>query len=158
MLPLQRAAVKFSARSPWLRPRTQGLRVRHRHQVQRNSSNSSETNPPKDPTTPSPARSNDLPPHSLNELPVGETAKPIDPLDIPLQLWYHRLGPVSNFFRWFHRMQAKRPYAVQLGTTLTTYLCGDILAQDIGGELYNPWRTARMLTIGATAAIPGYNW
>ncbi|EXJ57267.1 hypothetical protein A1O7_07614 [Cladophialophora yegresii CBS 114405] len=154
MHPLQRAAFKFSARSPWLRQRTQGLRVRHKQQAQRNSS----TNPPKDQTTPQPARSNDLPPHSLNEVPVGETAKPIEPVDIPIQLWYHRLGPVSDFFRWFHRTQAKRPYTVQLCTTLTTYLCGDLLAQDIGGELYDPWRTLRMLTIGAIAAIPGYKW
>lgn len=55
-------------------------------------------------------------------------------------------------------MQLKRPYTVQLCTTLTTYLCGDLLAQDIGGELYDPNRTLRMLTIGAIAAIPGYKW
>lgn len=158
MLPLRRAALEYSSRSPWLRTRPQGIRVRHRQQAERKSSGTSQTNPPKDSSTPSPTRSNDLPPHSLNEVPVGETAKPIEPVDIPLQLWYHRLGLVSDFFRWFHRAQAKRPYAVQLGTTLTTYLCGDLLAQEIGGELYDPWRTARMLTIGAIAAIPGYNW
>lgn len=158
MLPLQRAVVKLNANLPWLRPRTQGLRVRHRHQIQRNSSNSSQTNSSKDSKPSSPSKSNDLPPHSLNELPVGETAKPVEPVDIPIQLWYHRLGPVSDFFRWFHRTQEKRPYTVQVCTTLTTYLCGDLLAQDIGGELYDPWRTLRMLTIGAIAAIPGYRW
>jgi hypothetical protein len=128
--------------------------VRHKQQAQRNSS----SNPPKDPTPSTPAKSNDLPPHSLNEVAAGETAKPIEPVDIPIQLWYHRLGPVSDFFKWFHRTQAKRPYTVQICTTLTTYLCGDLLAQDIGGELYDPWRTLRMLTIGAIAAIPGYKW
>jgi hypothetical protein len=157
MLPLQRAVLRSNARSPWLRLRSQGLRARHNPHGQRHSSNS-RTNPQKDSTTSQPAKSNDLPPHSLNEVPVGETAKPVEPVDIPIQLWYHRLGPVSDFFKWFHRTQTKRPYTVQLCTTLTTYLCGDLLAQDIGGELYDPWRTLRMLTIGAIAAIPGYKW
>ena len=156
MLPLQRAALKFSARSPWLRLQKPGLRARPKQHAQRNSSTSSQTNTPKDST--SPPKSNDLPPHSLNTVPIGETVQPIEPVDIPLQLWYHRLGPVSDFFKWFHRTQARRPYAVQVGTTLTTYLCGDLLAQDIGGELYDPVRTLRMLTIGAIASIPGYNW
>jgi len=38
------------------------------------------------------------------------------------------------------------------------YLFGDLLAQEIGGERYNPNRTLRMLTIGAVASIPGYKW
>ncbi|KEF61020.1 uncharacterized protein A1O9_02584 [Exophiala aquamarina CBS 119918] len=98
--------------------------------------------------------------HNTNTKPqnVEEASGKEQPVDIPIQLWYHRLGPVSTFFSWFHRMQLKRPYTVQLCTTLTTYLCGDLLAQDIGGELYDPNRTLRMLTIGAIAAVPGYKW
>lgn len=146
MIPLQRVALKFGARSPWLRlPRS---RFQH---AQRNSSNSTS---PKDSTKP-PTR-NQLPSHTLNGA-IVEAAK-TEPVDIPIQLWYHRLGPVSTFFTWFDRMQLKRPYTVQLCTVLTTYLCGDLLAQDIGGELYDPIRTLRMLTIGAIAAIPGYKW
>jgi len=80
------------------------------------------------------------------------------PVDIPIPLWYHRLGPISHFFSWFHRTQVKRPLTVQLCTTLITYLCGDILAQEIGGEPYDPWRTLRMLTIGGLASLPGYKW
>jgi protein Mpv17 len=82
----------------------------------------------------------------------------VTPIDIPTSLWYQRLGPVSNFFRWFHRTQEKRPYTVQISTSLTVYLFGDLLAQDIGGENYDPRRTLRMLTIGAIASVPGYKW
>ncbi len=146
MTPLQRVALNLGARPPWLRaPRS---RLQQAQRTQRNSTSS------KDGTKP-PSQQN-LPPHSPNEVTV-EVPK-VEPVDIPIQLWYHRLGPVSTFFNWFHRTQTKRPYAVQLCTTLTTYLCGDLLAQDIGGELYDPMRTLRMLTIGAIAAIPGYKW
>ena len=89
---------------------------------------------------------------------VKDGSKEADPVDIPSSLWYHRLGPVTDFFSWFHKTQRKRPLTVQLCTTLVTYLCGDILAQDIGGEPYHPQRTLRMLTIGALASIPGYKW
>ena len=80
------------------------------------------------------------------------------PIDIPTSLWYQRLGPVTHFFRWFHRTQEKRPYTVQISTSLTVYLFGDLLAQDIGGEYYDPKRTLRMLAIGAIASVPGYKW
>jgi hypothetical protein len=80
------------------------------------------------------------------------------PIDIPTSLWYQRLGPVTNFFRWFHRTQEKRPYTVQISTSLTVYFFGDLLAQDIGGEDYDPKRTLRMLAIGAIASVPGYKW
>ncbi|KAH0832491.1 hypothetical protein AYO21_05173 [Fonsecaea monophora] len=158
MHPLHWAALKSSARSTSFRVRVSGARARLNHHAQRNSSHSTNSGPVKDTTSPRPRSQNTIPPHSLHQVPVGETSKPVDPVDIPIQLWYHRLGPVSTFFQWFHRTQLKRPYTVQLCTTLTTYLCGDILAQDIGGEPYNPWRTLRMLTIGALAAIPGYKW
>lgn len=82
-----------------------------------------------------------------------------EPIDIPTQSsWYHRLGPVTSFFGWFHRTQQKRPLTVQLCTTTVVYLCGDLCAQEIGGELYDGQRTLRMLAIGAAASIPGYKW
>lgn len=79
-------------------------------------------------------------------------------VDIPTPSWHQRLGPVSTFFSWFHRTQTKRPYAVQLVTTSIVYLCGDLLAQEIGGEQYDGSRTFRMLTIGLVQCIPGYKW
>lgn len=89
---------------------------------------------------------------------VKDAVKEPDPVDIPVSLWYKRLGPVTDFFSWFHKTQGKRPLTVQVCAILVTYLCGDLLAQDIGGEPYDPLRTLRMLTIGAVASIPGYKW
>jgi hypothetical protein len=155
MLPLRRAILKSRVTCPCPQHRASALRPRLRQRGQRHSSNSTKTTGEGEST----AQTTSTPiPGTLNELRAGESAKPAEPVDVPIQLWYHRLGPVSHFFKWFHRTQTKRPYTVQLCTTLTTYLCGDLLAQDIGGELYDPWRTARMLTIGAIAAIPGYKW
>lgn len=45
-----------------------------------------------------------------------------------------------------------------VATSLVTYLCGDLIAQEIGGEEYDAGRTARMLVIGGLASIPGYKW
>lgn len=82
-----------------------------------------------------------------------------EPIDIPVQVsWYRRLGPVTSFFGWFHKTQQKRPLTVQLCTSTIVYLCGDLCAQEIGGEVYDGQRTLRMLTIGAVASIPGYKW
>lgn len=83
---------------------------------------------------------------------------PPEPVDIPTSLWYRRLGPVTDFFGWFHKTQGRRPLTTQLVTTAITYLTGDLLAQDIGGEPYDPKRTLRMFTIGVVASIPGYKW
>ena len=79
-------------------------------------------------------------------------------IDVPSPMWYYRVGPVKDFFAWFSRMQRRRPLGVAVGTSLTTYLFGDVLAQQIGGEKYDWTRTARMLGIGAVASVPGYKW
>ena len=95
------------------------------------------------------------PPHATTE--VLEAAKE-GPIDIPIPIWYKRLGPVTDFFSWFHRTQTQRPHTVQFVSSSIVYLCGDLLAQELGGELYDGKRTLRMLTIGAVASIPGYKW
>ena len=79
------------------------------------------------------------------------------PPPFPLPLW-QRLGPVSDAFNAYGRTQKKRPWATQVATSLIIYLCGDLAAQKIGGEDYNPWRTVRHLTIGAICSIPAYSW
>lgn len=89
---------------------------------------------------------------------VPHAPKPSLVLDVPSPLWYHRAGPVKDFFVWFSRVQRRRPLTVTLATSLTTYLAGDLLAQEIGREPYDVTRTLRMLTIGAIASIPGYKW
>ena len=69
-----------------------------------------------------------------------------------------RLGPLTTAANAYDRIQKRRPWATQLCTSLVIYLCGDMLAQYIDGEDYNPLRTLRHLTIGAGASIPGYTW
>lgn len=82
-----------------------------------------------------------------------------EPIDIPSpQAWHQRLGPVTDFFSWFHKTQTRRPLTVQLSTSTLVYLLGDICAQEIGGEEYDGSRTLRMLAIGMISSIPGYKW
>lgn len=99
-------------------------------------------------------------PHTPNqivtEVPHAKVASLV--IDVPSPLWYYRLGPVKDFVSWFSRIQRRRPLTVAVGTSLTTYLCGDLLAQEIGREDYDGYRTLRMLAIGAFASIPGYKW
>jgi protein Mpv17 len=134
---LQRALPKLTARvgarTPRKHPRLQRQSRRHASQKEGNG-------PTETPSKPK------------------EVKDETEPVDIPASLWYKRLGPVTNFFDWFHKTQGRRPLTVQLCTTLVTYLCGDLLAQDIGGEPYDASRTLRMLTIGSLASIPGYKW
>ncbi|OQV00850.1 hypothetical protein CLAIMM_06291, partial [Cladophialophora immunda] len=98
-------------------------------------------------------------PHTPNQI-VTEVPHSTEPsiIDVPSPLWYHRLGPVKDFFSWFSRMQRRRPLAIALTTSLATYLCGDLLAQEVGGEPYDGLRTLRMITVGSLASIPGYKW
>ena len=84
---------------------------------------------------------------------VSEENVPPNPL-----LWHQRLGPVSNFITWFDRHQSTHPLRTQLFTSLAVYLAGDILAQNFDPAPYDPFRTARHLTVGAVASIPGYHW
>jgi hypothetical protein len=98
-------------------------------------------------------------PHTPNQV-VTEVPHSTDAstIDVPGPLWYHRLGPVRDFFSWFSRMQRRRPLTTTLATSLTTYLAGDLVAQEMGGEQYDGVRTLRMLTVGGLASIPGYKW
>ena len=48
--------------------------------------------------------------------------------------------------------------ATAAGTSMTTYLCGDLLAQEVGGEPFDGVRTLRMITVGTIASVPGYKW
>ena len=134
---LQRALPKLNAR---VHPRTLRNRPQFKRQPRRNASSQEQHGPSKKPGK------------------AKDTSEDAEPVDIPSSLWYRRLGPITDFFSWFDKTRGRRPLTVQVGTTLVTYLCGDLLAQEIGGEPYNPFRTMRMLTIGAIASIPGYKW
>jgi hypothetical protein len=89
---------------------------------------------------------------------VPHSKEPSLIIDVPSPMWYYRFDTIKNFFSWFTRMQRRRPLGVAVGTSVTTYFCGDVLAQEISGEPYDWQRTARMLSIGGVASIPGYKW
>lgn len=91
------------------------------------------------------------------EIKSAPSSRDDSPPPFPLPLW-QRLGPVSGAINAYGRTQRKRPWATQLGTSLVIYFFGDMAAQNIGGEDYNPSRTARHLTIGAISSIPAYSW
>lgn len=93
--------------------------------------------------------------------PAGEatSGRTIPTPDTILQqaLW-QRLGLLSKVFNAYGRAQKRRTYATQLCTSVVIYFCGDLSAQVIGGEGYNPWRTVRNVLIGGLSSIPSYNW
>lgn len=69
-----------------------------------------------------------------------------------------RLGPLTRAANAYDRVQKRRPWATQLCASLCVYFCGDLMAQHIDGNRYDPMRTLRHMTIGAGASIPGYTW
>jgi protein Mpv17 len=75
----------------------------------------------------------------------------------PIPMW-QRLGPLSTAFSAYGRSQAKRPLTTQLCSSLAIYFLGDMSAQRMGGEPYDPFRTMRMLVTGGVASIPSYKW
>ena len=95
--------------------------------------------------------------HPKRSLP-GTENDPTKIVDVPIPLWYHRLGPVTSFFGWFNRTQQRRPLTVQFCTSLTIYLFGDLLAQRVEGAEYDPKRTLRNLVVGGVSSLPGYKW
>ncbi|KAK7432272.1 hypothetical protein QQZ08_001217 [Neonectria magnoliae] len=75
----------------------------------------------------------------------------------PLPLW-ERLGPLTNIAQAYGRSQRARPYVTQFWSAVVIYLCADLSAQSIGGNEYDPVRTARSMAIGGMVAIPVYRW
>lgn len=83
------------------------------------------------------------------------------------------IGPV---LQGYAKIQAQRPYTTQICTSIVIWLFGDLSAQfmfppeSIDGENdrsldksqepreYDPWRTARHLTVGIVASVPSYEW
>lgn len=156
------------------------------------------TNPPHNQTSPNPASNKTTttppPPDAGTPATTPSTAAPPSPATAPAgsgsgsrtlrQVIVQ--GPLGNLGRAYSRVQARRPYATQLWSSVIVYLCGDLSAQYFfppgggkpvqqgqeeggceGGEEgqgegkgggYDPWRTLRHLTVGATSSIPSYNW
>ncbi|KAL3427507.1 Mpv17/PMP22 family protein [Phlyctema vagabunda] len=85
------------------------------------------------------------------------TSIPVPNTVATLPLW-QRLGPLTRGLQAYGRSQRKRPYATQFCSSLVIYFLGDLSAQSISGEDYDPKRTLRALVIGAGSSIPSYKW
>lgn len=90
--------------------------------------------------------------------------KPEDPIPVATTVpttsvpFWLRLGPLTRATQAYGRAQRKRPWTVQLCTSLTIFFLGDISAQRINGRDYDPERTGRSLIIGGLISIPNYEW
>lgn len=97
-----------------------------------------------------------------------------------------KASPLGRFGRWYAGAQARKPYTVQVWSSIVIYLCGDLSAQLLFPEkpspkelaklqdgpetkeeddteksffsTYDPWRTARHLVVGGGSSIPSYHW
>jgi protein Mpv17 len=85
------------------------------------------------------------------------TSIPIPATVANVPLW-QRLGPLSRGFQAYGRSQRKRPYATQFCSSLVIYFLGDLSAQNINGDEYDPKRMLRALVISAGSSIPTYRW
>lgn len=92
-----------------------------------------------------------------DENPANGTAVPVANTVANLPIW-HRLGPISRAFQAYGRSQRKSPLKTQFFSALVIFSLGDLSAQSINGDDYDPSRTLRALIIGAGAAIPSYKW
>lgn len=96
-------------------------------------------------------------PPKPDESPANGTSIPVPNTVAALPLW-QRLGPLSRGFEAYGRSQRKRPLTTQFWSALVVFFLGDLSAQSITDEDYNPARSLRALAIGAGAAIPSYKW
>lgn len=85
------------------------------------------------------------------------TSIPVPNTIATLPLW-QRLGPLSRAFQAYGRSQRKRPYVTQFCSSLVIYFLGDLSAQNINGDEYDPKRTLRALLISMGSSIPSYRW
>jgi protein Mpv17 len=89
--------------------------------------------------------------------PAGGTSIPV-PNTVPTLPIWQRLGPLSSGFRAYGRSQRNRPYTTQFVSSLVVFFLGDLSAQSINGDEYDPARTGRALIIGGMSSIPSYKW
>jgi protein Mpv17 len=94
-------------------------------------------------------------PRKLEE--TTNTSIPVPSTVATLPLW-QRLGPLTRAFSAYGRAQRTRPYTTQFLSSLAIYFCGDMSAQSLSGEAYDPFRTLRALVIASGSSIPNYKW
>ena len=89
--------------------------------------------------------------------PANGTSIPVPNTVANIPIW-QRLGPLSRGFQAYGRSQRRRPYTTQFCSSLVIYVLGDLSAQNINGDEYDPARTLRALVISAGSSIPSYKW
>lgn len=72
--------------------------------------------------------------------------------------FWERLGPLTQFFRWYGKSNTQRPYLTQFLSSLVIFCTGDLAAQYFGGEEYDYKRTLRILAISAGSSIIIFKW
>ena len=92
-----------------------------------------------------------------SEDPANGTSIPVANTVANVPIW-HRLGPLSRIFQAYARSQRSHPLKTQFFSALVIFSLGDLSAQNINRDEYDPARTLRALVIGAGAAIPSYKW
>ncbi|QGI67461.1 hypothetical protein CEK26_011412 [Fusarium fujikuroi] len=97
-----------------------------------------------------------------SEVVKGQGVRRVNPVPVPatvapLPLW-QRLGPLTTAVQAYARAQNKSPYKTQVATAVVIYIAGDLSAQYVSGNEYDPVRTLRNAVIGCVAAIPNYKW
>lgn len=99
------------------------------------------------------ARRRQEPQNTINSTATRSTTiAPVQPA------FWERLGLVSQFFRWYGRINSKRPYLTQFLSSLVIFCTGDLAAQYFGGEEYDYKRTLRILAISAGSSIAIFKW
>lgn len=86
---------------------------------------------------------------------IETTAGPRSKVPQSISIW-RRLGPLRKAVDRYDQTLRARPYTTQVATSVTIYFFGDLGAQKIEGQAYDPLRAARNVTIGAVVSIPGY--
>ncbi|KAI9745835.1 MAG: hypothetical protein M1818_000516 [Claussenomyces sp. TS43310] len=136
---------------PWPRPQPGPSRTKRQNSSNNNNNNNNNnslTSPSQQPRKASADASNTS---------AAGTSIPVPSTVATLPLW-QRLGPLTRCFEAYARAQRKRPYVTQFCTSLVIYFLGDLSAQSIGDDEYDPVRAGRALVISAGSSIPSYKW
>ena len=88
---------------------------------------------------------------------TSNTTLPTQNVPPAVPLW-QRFGVLSKGIALYGRSQQKNPYRTQFATSLVIYFLGDLSAQNLSGEKYDPVRMGRALVISAFSSIPSYKW
>lgn len=70
----------------------------------------------------------------------------------------NRRGALTCLAEAYGKANGKRPFVVQMASALVIFALGDMFAQRIGRDKYDPVKTARTAFIGGTIGFPQFKW